>query len=174
MVEGVDYQVVKRFRDIEIRQYPEMVIAEVIGLPELEAFSLLFRYIGGRNRTSSSIPMTAPVISGDRIPMTRPVVSRGDMMAFVLPSELTIDDAPEPLDERVRLVAIAPRRIAALRFSGHTGNAKVEKMTASLLSALKDLGVGTVGRPFLMRYNSPATPGFMRRNEVAIGVDEKA
>ena len=92
-------------------------------------------------------------------------------MAFVLPSELTIDDAPEPLDERVRLVAIAPRRIAALRFSGHAGNAQVEKMTASLLSALEDLGVDTVGRPFLMRYNSPATPGFMRRNEVAIGVD---
>jgi hypothetical protein len=26
------------------------------------------------------------------------------------------------------------------------------------------------GRPFLMRYDSPWTPGFLRRNEVAIEI----
>ncbi|NLH26447.1 MAG: heme-binding protein, partial [Methanomicrobiales archaeon] len=27
-----------------------------------------------------------------------------------------------------------------------------------------------LGRPFLMRYNAPYTPGFMRRNEVGVEI----
>jgi hypothetical protein len=31
-------------------------------------------------------------------------------------------------------------------------------------------GIATKGRPFLMRYNDPWTPPFLRRNEVAIEI----
>jgi len=33
--------------------------------------------------------------------------------------------------------------------------------------------IETVGEPVLMRYNAPWTPGFMRRNEIAIEINEK-
>ena len=35
---------------------------------------------------------------------------------------------------------------------------------------LKSAGIVATGRPFLMRYDSPWTPGFLRRNEVAMEI----
>ena len=40
--------------------------------------------------------------------------------------------------------------------------------TGRVLDALDAHGIATRGGPFLMRYNDPWTPPFMRRNEVAI------
>jgi hypothetical protein len=39
-----------------------------------------------------------------------------------------------------------------------------------LLRVLKENGISTRGSPFLMRYNSPFAPGFLRRNEVGVEV----
>jgi len=39
-----------------------------------------------------------------------------------------------------------------------------------LQDALKNEGIDTAGQPFLMRYDSPWKPGFLRRNEVGIEV----
>jgi len=47
----------------------------------------------------------------------------------------------------------------------------VEKKTAELLDMLREKGIETKGTPFLMRYNDPWTPPFLRRNEVAIEVE---
>jgi uncharacterized protein YbbK (DUF523 family) len=46
----------------------------------------------------------------------------------------------------------------------------VEKHTKKLLAQIKTNKLKTKGEPYLMRYNSPFTPGFLRRNEVAIEV----
>ena len=65
---------------------------------------------------------------------------------------------------------MAPRQVAALKFSWLTGSKRVEKKTEELLSVLRERGLQTQGEPFLMRYNDPWTPPFMRRNEVGIVV----
>jgi hypothetical protein len=46
----------------------------------------------------------------------------------------------------------------------------VKKNTHTLLSTLKNQNIQVKGEPILMRYNSPFTPGFLRRNEVAVEI----
>jgi effector-binding domain-containing protein len=114
--------------------------------------------------------MTAPVITSERVDMTAPVLSDKETMSFVMPKDYTMDTIPEPLDPRVRIQVIPARKVASVRFKGRAGESSVEEETELLLCEAKKAGLTTVGKPFLMRYNSPFTPGFMRRNEVGIEV----
>ncbi len=155
MVQKVEYSVKRKIRAVEIRQYPEIVLAMVSGYGDNEAFGLLFRYISGANRAQQKLEMTAPVITSQEIEMTAPVISTENCMAFVLPPEFTFDTAPEPSNTQVRLKKMEPRRMAVLRFRGRTGKSAVEKKTKELLKNLKNNGIKPSGKTLLMRYNPP-------------------
>ncbi len=77
MVEKTQYSVIEKIEDIEIREYPEMILAVVKDIDEDNAFSLLFNYISGDNKVQDKIKMTAPVISSKKISMTTPVIFSG-------------------------------------------------------------------------------------------------
>jgi hypothetical protein len=81
------------------------------------------------------------------------------------------DQIPDPTDERVRIETVPAREIAVIRFSGHARRGDVEVATARLSAVLRGAGIPTRGAPFLMRYNAPMTPGFLRRNEVGIEIE---
>ncbi|MGA1873663.1 MAG: SOUL family heme-binding protein [Thermoplasmatota archaeon] len=170
MVKKVDYTVLSRLDDLEVRSYYPMVIISVFGLSDNDSFRLLFDYIQGGNRSRSRIRMTSPVISSEKIPMTAPVISGGGSFSFVLPRDYDMDNAPEPEDDRLVLEEIPSRTIAALRFSGRATSTAVKEMTEHLLQRLRDEGIPAIGAPFLMRYNSPFMPGPFRRNEVAVKI----
>lgn len=175
MVEEAKYTVVRTIGDLEIRRYAGMVLASVPVLPDDDAFRILFRYITGNNRSREEIAMTTPVVSSaprsEKIAMTAPVLTDPDSFAFVLPTSYNIVTAPLPLDRRIRLVEVKPRLVAVLRFRGRAGDSQVQKETEGLMSALREHGIREKGPPFLMRYNPPFTPGFLRRNEVGVEVD---
>jgi len=67
----------------------------------------------------------------------------------------------------------APKTFAVLRFSGRTSPELVSKKEEELMKVLSGLPYEKVGGPFLMRYNSPFMPGFLRTNEVGIEVRKK-
>ena len=156
--------------EIEFRHYPELVLATVDTTEDNAGFNQLFAYISGSNKPQEKIPMTAPVITSQKIPMTAPVVSDAASMSFVMPAGTTRDDIPDPLDSRVRIVTLPEREIAVIRFSGYAPQEDVDAATLRLQDGLKNDGVVTAGQPFLMRYDSPWTPGFLRRNEVGIEI----
>jgi len=166
----IPYTVTGTTGEIEFRHYPALVLATVDTADDNEGFSLLFDYISGSNKPREKIPMTAPVITAQKIPMTAPGVSDAASMSFVLPAGTTREATPDPLDSRVRIVTVPEREIAVIRFSGYAPPEDVEAATSRLQAGLKTSGIGTTGQPFLMRYDSPWTPGFLRRNEVAIGI----
>jgi hypothetical protein len=166
----IPYTVTGKSGEIEFRHYPELVLATVDSANDDAGFSLLLAYISGSNKPKEKIPMTAPVISSQKIPMTAPVVSDKRTMSFVMPAGTTRDETPDPIDSRVRIAVIPERDIAALRFSGFAPPEDVETETSRLLEGLKNEGVVTTGQLFLMRYDAPWTPGFLRRNEVAIEI----
>lgn len=182
MVDTAPYEVLQKFEDIEIRKYPALIVATVSGPGGDSEFRHLFSYITGNNRTNHTIAMTAPVITSERIEMTTPVITseRVDMtapvisdretMSFVMPQKYTMETIPEPADPRVRIQELPARKVATVRFKGRAGERSVEEETDLLLCETKKAGLTTVGKPFLMRYNSPFTPGFLRRNEVGIEV----
>jgi hypothetical protein len=169
MVEQAKYEVLKKIGKTEIRQYPRLVIARVDGYGD-GGFNLLFRFITGNNRQKSEIAMTAPVVS-EQIAMTAPVLSETGSLAFIMPEGFSLETTPEPLDDRVKVVEIPERVVAALRFSGRWSNSILKKKSEELLKELAEAGIKTVGQVFSMRYNAPFTPWFMRRNEVAITIE---
>lgn len=176
MTETIEYEVVKTWGAVEVRRYPPVVLATVNSSYDDIAFAILFKYISGYNEAGGKLAMTAPVISpapGERMAMTAPVLSDSEGFSFVLPTGTDIANAPRPSDARVTLSTIPSRYVATLRFSGKAYLRDVLEMEGALMKVLKEKGVGTKGRPFLMRYNSPFIPGFLRRNEVAVEIEEE-
>ena len=170
MVEMAHYEEKGRIGEVELREYPELMLATVTGQGDNSAFRLLFSYISGENRTRKKLSMTAPVITSEKIEMTAPVVSDANSFSFVMPLKYKLEEIPEPLDSRIKIQRIPARRLAVIRFKGYARQKSVSEVKSRLLSALEKNGLPTVGEPFLMRYNSPWTPGFMRRNEIGIEI----
>ena len=170
MVEKVKYTVLKKINNIEIREYPSIILAFVENITDDGAFGLLFNYISGYNRRNEKIKMTAPVINSEKIEMTSPVISKSDYMAFILPSSFDEKSVPIPIDSNVRIKVEPKRKLAVIRFSGYSTDSKIKKFENILLNELKKNNIKLKGDPLLMRYNSPFAPSFIRRNEIGVEV----
>ena len=169
MVAQAKYEVIREIGKVEIRRYPLLVIARVDGYGD-GGFNLLFSFITGNNKQKSNVAMTAPVVS-EEIAMTAPVLAEAGSIAFVMPEGFTLESTPKPLDNRVKILEVPERVVAALRFSGRWSNSLFKKKSKELLEELKKANISTVGNFFSMRYNGPFTPWFMRRNEVAVPIE---
>jgi len=168
MVENIRYNVLKKIGKIEIRRYPSLILAKVDGYGD-EGFNILFRYISGSNQSKKRVEMTAPVIS-QRIEMTSPVISDRGSIAFVMPKKYTLETTPIPLDERINIISIPSRIIAALKFTGRWSQSIFGKQSKLLLEEISKYEIKKKGNLFIMRYSGPFTPWFLRRNEVAVEV----
>jgi hypothetical protein len=169
MVEQARYEVLRKIGKVGIRRYPLLILARVDGYGD-GGFNILFQFITGNNRQKSNVKMTAPVVS-QQIEMTAPVLSEIGSLAFIMPEGLTLETTPEPLDDRVKIVEVPERVVAALRFSGRWSNSIFKRKSGELLKELENARVKIVGQVFSMRYNGPFTPWFLRRNEVAVAVE---
>jgi hypothetical protein len=176
-----DHVVVRRLGDVELRDYAGYTVAEVVvpGPADAagnQAFGLLFGYISGRNQAQRKLEITVPVTQAVAGPLdaaaavTRPDGDGRFVVQFVLPRGVDRDTAPPPSDPRVTLRDVPPRRVAAVRYSGVWSAPDHVQHLARLESALRDAGITWAGPPIYARYNSPFTPGFMRRNEIWLDV----
>lgn len=170
VVDSEQYEIERNERDIEIRRYPKMILATVYGLSDNGAFAILFDYISGNNKSKRKISMTAPVISSEKIAMTTPVISGGRSFSFVMPSNYDMDTIPDPGDARVKIEEVPERRVVVIRFRGYAEAKAIRRKTTELMESSETLGLKTEGEPFLMRYNPPFTPGFLRRNEIGANI----
>jgi DNA gyrase inhibitor GyrI len=179
-VEQPAYRVVEQDGPFEVRDYPELVVAEVrrqgSRREALSAgFSPLVRYIFAKERAGERISMTAPVIQQrpEPIAMTGPVMlapeGAGDwVVRFIMPARYRLEQLPAPANADVHLQAFAPRRVAAVRFSGATTDASIAGKEAELRTWLEARQLAPAAAPVYAYYNDPFTPGFLRRNEVLI------
>jgi len=170
MTETIPYEITGKTGEIEFRKYPSIVLATTDSDGNDTGFNLLFAFITGNNRSQNKISMTSPVITSRQIAMNSPVVSDANSMSFVMPPGKSRDDIPDPLDSRVRITALPAREVAIIRFRGYARQDEVEAAERRLLEGLKKAAIEPVGSPFLMRYNPPWTPGFLRRNEMGIEI----
>ncbi len=175
LYEQPPYQVIGHLpHGIELRDYGSRVAAETDDdRDDGAAFNRLFGYITGRNSTGANISMTVPVARrGELIAMTVPVQSatQGGVMRFFLPRGVVTRGAPTPLDPGVRIVTVAPERLAVLRFSGVLTRSRVAAREQRLLEALATGKREPAGTPFLLTYDAPFTIPGLRRNEVAVAL----
>lgn len=183
-IEKAKYQVLERAENFELRQYAPRIVAETIVAGNFEevgnkGFRILYDYINGNNVRKQSISMTAPVTQeagSERIAMTAPVNQElaGEKwrITFLMPSEYTLENLPQPLDKRIKLKQEPGSLMAAIRYSGTWSQKRYENKKALLQGAIEKRGLKMVGVPVWARYDPPFMPWFLRRNEVLIPVQQ--
>lgn len=179
----VKYKVVIKTEDFELRDYPAHVVAETVVDGTMEdagnkAFSRLFGYISGKNRSRDKLAMTAPVSqkpASEKIAMTAPVGQQraegGWVVSFTMPISYTLEALPVPEDPEVKLRQVAARRMASVQYSGTWSESRYLRYRQELELWIEKNGLRIQGEPVWARYNSPFTPWFLRRNEILIPVD---
>ncbi len=163
-IEMPKYRVVKKLGEVEIREYPSLILAQT-SLKKSDydqegsnGFRTVAGYIFGGNQSQQKIAMTAPVI-----------MKMGDSasMSFVMPSEYNMQDLTTPSNNQVKLIQENSKILAVIRFGGYSSSDKIKKYADELYSELKLNNLETRGALLFMGYNAPWDVT-NRRNEVAI------
>jgi len=183
--EEPEYEVVRIYKDFEIRRYLPQLVAETVVDGDFsdvggQAFRILANYISGNNHGGEKISMTAPVSQrpgGQQIESSAPVSQTRSqdgryVLHFFVPSRYTAEDVPEPTDNRVQIRQIPRRWMAASRYSGGWSEERYRRQEEKLLDAVRREGLETLGAPVFARYNSPFALWFTRRNEVLVQLAE--
>lgn len=167
-VEQPDYKVVTSEKNIEIRDYSPMILAEVEVFGERKqairkGFKILADYIFGNNTSNKKMAMTAPVLQALHMDKWK--------IRFVMPKKYTLETLPKPNSKEVMLIPFPARRFAVIRFSGLADNESIKLHTDELEAYIVAEKLNPIGGTILAFYNPPWTIPFLRRNEVMIEVD---
>ena len=180
--EKLAYDTIEQDGHFELRLIEPHLVAETFVEGDFdrvgnEGLRRLVAYIGGANRSRDRISMTAPVVqepASEEIAMTAPVGQEkvGDRyrITFLMPSEYTLEDLPQPTDTRIRLRAEPMRTVAAIRYSGFWSRPRYDDHERSLREWIERRGLEPLSEPVWARYDPPFMPSFLRRNEVLIEV----
>ncbi len=181
--EEAPYQLVLESGNIQIRQYPPVIVAEtLIEASYAESGSIGFKrlagYIFGGNVQKQQMAMTAPVLReavSENIAMTAPVMQQqvGNqwVMAFVMPSTYTLATLPTPLDDKVIIKQIPAKKVAVLRYSGSIDPERIAENSRILLEWLSQNHYKTQSASRSAAFDPPWTLPFLRRNEVHVDVE---
>lgn len=164
------YRLIQRDGDLELRFYPEAVMASVVspdGTYKGSAnrnFGRLAGYIFGGNKRSDRISMTSPV----RMELSE----TGSSMSLVMPSKYKLADLPPPHDNGVTLRQVPSEYAAAVSFGGFASDDVIKKQVQRLAGLLEAKGIRHKGNFRFLGYNPPFQ-WVARRNEVIVGVEWK-
>ena len=168
-LEEPKFEILHEYSRFEVRKYVNTIQAQVSS-PDSEdvSSSIHFReianYIFGNNDKSQNISMTAPVQTWSQ--------NNEVLMAFTMPSKLSLEELPEPNNNRVKLREIEGNIVAVLKFSWFSGNTKTKKLIQKLQYLIKIEGLKQKGTPKLAVYDNPMTTlPFARRNEIHLPIE---
>jgi len=177
--EKPQYTVIESHNEIEIRDYPSMLLAEVKVYGDRDraanqGFRKLAAFIFGDNTNNNTIAMTSPVTqspSSTKIAMTSPVVQTpyGDRtwtVNFMMPSEYSIETLPVPIDNDIKIYESQPYRTISLRFSGRSTEQNIKRHQKQLEAYIAETGADVLSGPEYAFYDAPFVLPMLRRNEV--------
>ena len=182
-VEVPAYKILKKDQNIEIRQYPPLIIAEVKTAGSRHAsisdgFRILADFIFGNNEGEKQLSMNAPITQqeGIKIAMTAPVQQEKTdaewATSFIMPSKFSIDTIPNPINDRIKIIQIPSKRYAVITFAGRSTEENLTKHTTELEKYMNGSSYSKVGNAKYAFYNPPWTLPFLRRNEVQFELTE--
>ncbi len=118
--ETLDYDVVLKESEYEIRQYSNFFIVEYENADEnTSGFRFLFNYISNDNKNKEKISMTTPVI--------QEVSNENRKIAFVVPGKLE-DKIPEPNNPDLKIKKFEEGLFGVIQYSGFSNKNKEIKM----------------------------------------------
>ena len=169
------YKIIESTDIYEIREYGDRLAVEIEYSNEDSGFRYLFNYISGENKSSEKVEMTVPVTQSAKIDMTSPVIQStqdGIMkMQFFLPSKFTLENAPQPKNQRVNLVMIKKDIYAVISYSGRLTNQNYSKNYKKLINHLTKDGLDFIEPAIRATFNGPFTLPIFRRNEIMIKIN---
>ena len=182
-VEVPAYKILKKEQNIEIRQYPPLIIAEVKTAGSRQAsisdgFRILADFIFGNNEGEKQLSMNGPITQqeGIKIAMTAPVQQEKTdaewATSFIMPSKFSIDTIPNPINDRIKIIQIPSKRYAVVTFSGRSTEENLTTHTNELEKYIIGSNYSKAGNAKYAFYNPPWTLPFLRRNEVQFELPE--
>ena len=159
--ESSEYTSKKHPSGFEIRKYGAMTVVSTkksISKKNDEKdsrFMRLFRYIDKSNNKEKKIAMTTPVFMGMK-------GNEGEM-SFGLPREIAEQGAPLPSSDSLYIARIKSGRSWKKNIAAKALQAKIHRAG---LNADKN------SKPIFAYYDPPWIPGFLRRNEVLIRIND--
>ena len=166
--ESAEYSVLESDGDIELRSYPELMLATTTMGNRLQgddgSFGRLFQYISGTNEDNQKVAMTTPVF------MEPKPDQAGGQMSFVIPKNLAESEIPEPTSGQVQLTKRLAGKFAVIRFTGRVDAKIRNEQQSKLQNWIEANGHVAVGEAEVAGYDPPWTPGPLRRNEILIRI----
>jgi len=163
------YEVLSKGHNYEIRRYAASTAIATTAGEDGIAFHSLAGYIGvmgsPQNVQAQHIAMTAPVVTT--------AGPGGEEMQFILPRNIN-SSAPQPTNQRVRLVTRSAAVLGVETFSGSWDMAAAERRAEALAQRLQADGYALKkNAPWqYFRYNPPWTIPAFRTNEVAVEIHD--
>ena len=195
-IEEPHFKVISKIGPFEVRQYAPMLVAETMVEGDMDeasnrGFRRIADYIFGNNQlaqggSAAKIAMTAPVTvepQSEKIAMTAPVTmsaaSADSVMTasnkwrvhFVMPSQYTLANIPQPKNSEVKLREIPGKFFAVNSYTGFNTQARVQAKTDDLSAWVATQKMNTLSSPQLSRYDPPWTLPMLRRNEIMIEIE---
>jgi len=167
--ETAPYTILQKEGSAEIRDYPALTTVTTVAATDADRdgrFMKLFGYISGKNEKQEKISMTTPVFMDQ--------AGGKSKMSFVLPAKVAAAGAPPASQPGVVIETRPPGRYAVLRFSGLQSAAHEQEALAELRKWLAAQKLTPSGEPVFAYYDSPWTPGPLRRNEVMMNLPAPA
>lgn len=167
--ESAEYTVVTSDGDIELREYPDLMLVTTEMGSRFEggdgSFGRLFQYISGGNAGKQKVAMTTPVF------MEPQSDQASGQMGFVIPKEVAAATIPQPASGQVRVTKRPGGKFAVIRFAGRVDKEIPQSQLGKLRDWIAKQGMKTASEPEVAAYDPPWTPGPLRRNEILIRVD---
>jgi len=166
-VEKPRHRVVEEDGQFEVREYPELLVAEATVAGERayaldKGFGQLADYIFAKSRDGEKVAMTAPVLSSS--------AGKEDWVTrFVMPAHFTRETLPEA-GPGIRISTLPARKVAAIWFAGPADDETIGAYEEQLRHWVGAKKLKVTGEPERAFYNSPFVPGPMRRTEVLIPI----
>lgn len=167
LYETASYTVVKKYdKHIELREYPILYLAQTTSERDKKysnGFRNVFNYISGENKSSEKISMTTPVIS--QVSETTLTTS------FVVPNKYN-GNPPTPSSDMVTIKTLTNGRYMVIRFKGGWNDQIFQTYNERLLQFIHNENLEILSDAFILRYQPPFLPNFLKRNEIMYQVKE--
>jgi hypothetical protein len=164
-IESAKYRSLRKDKDFEVRVYDDisLIMSKDNDFRGYSGFNEAFDYINGSNDQNRKISMTTPVINElNQDSMT---------LAFVMPSDIPFEELPKPKSERLTMIKKENMTFASIRFSGTVCPTLLEKKKKELTDWMSTQNLIPGSVIWLARYNPPFIPGFLKRNEILISIE---
>ena len=162
--ETLDYEVLLKEDEYEIRKYVDFFIVEYENIDDPESmsgFGSLFKDISNDNKENEKSSMTSPVITE--------VTEEKKKMAFVVPAKFG-EHIPEPNNPNLKVKKFTEGLFGVIRYSGFSNESKELKMNKKLETWILENGYKIQSNYMLAFYNPPFVLPMFRRNEIWVRV----